>query len=111
VDRIDCLCKPVKCFGVDTLLVGDINLFSVVDGSASSWNYFHGSVSCSPCLRAYVALYFPPVGSYGFHSSGGGAEDSLGDRSLIGLSCSGLSGMGGVGSWYSSIEKCSCSCF
>jgi len=92
----------MKCFGVDTSLVGDTGLFSTVDGPASSWNCFHGFVSCSPCLRAYVAGYLPPVGSYGFHSSGGGGEDGCsmgGGGSSMGSSGSKLgSGIMGAGS-------------
>jgi len=114
VDWINCLCESAKCFGVDTLLLGDIGLFCTTDGPASSWNGFHGSVSCSLCLRAYVALYFPPVGSYGFHSFGGGGTGggSLGGGAPpIGLSgsgsClgSGSSGVVVVGSMYNSIEE------
>jgi len=88
VDGIVCLSDLTKCLGVDTLLVGDTGLFSTVDGPASLWNCFHGPVSCSPCLRAYIAPYFPPVGSYGFHSlGGGGGGGSLGGGSFsIGLS-------------------------
>jgi len=67
-----CLSDPMKCFGVDTSLVGDTGIFSTIDGPASSWNCLHGSVSCSPCLRAYVAGYLPSVGLYSFHSLGGG---------------------------------------
>ena len=104
------------------MLVGDTGLFSVVDGPASSWNCFHGLVSCSPCLRAYVALYFPPVGLYGSHSLGGGRGGGCstgGDGSSMGLSESGSgfvsSSMGSpgtaeVGSTYNSIEECSCLC-
>jgi len=113
VDRIVCLSDPTKCLGVDTLLVGDTGLFSTVDGPASSWNCFHGSVSCSPCLRVYVAGYLPPVGSYGFHSlgRGGGGGGSVGKgASSMGLSRSGSSGMAGVGSMYNSIEECSRLC-
>ena len=113
MDRIVCLSSPTKCLGVDTSLVGDVGLFATVDGPASSWNRLHGSVSCSPCLRAYVAGYLPPVGSYGFHSSGGGGGGggSAGKgASPMGLSRSGSSGMAGVGSWYNSIKKCSCLC-
>jgi len=132
VDGIVCLSDPTKCLGVDTFLVGDTGLFSVVDGPASSWNLLHGSVSCSPCLRVYVAGYFPPVGSYGFHSLGGdrGGDSSMGrEVSSIGLSGSGLgtglSGMAGIGSvssiglsdsgsdfgsTYNSIEECSRLC-
>ena len=117
MDGIICLSDPTKCFGVDTLLVRDTGLFSTVDGPASSWNCLHGSVSCSPCLRAYVAGYFPPVGSYGFHSSGrgGGGGGSVGKgASSMGLSRSGSgsglgsgsSGMVGVGSMYNSIKEC-----
>jgi len=107
VDRIVCLSDPTKCFGVDTLLVGDTGLFSTVDGPASLWNCLHGSISCSPCLRAYMAGYLPPVGLYGFHSLGGGrgGGGSVGKGgSSIGLSGSGSgsgsgsSGMAGVGS-------------
>ena len=129
MDGIVCLSDPTKCLGVDTSLVGDTGLFSTVDGPASSWNFFHGSVSCSPCLRAYVARYLPPVGSYGFHSLGGGGEGdgSMGrEVSSMGLSGSGSgigsSGMVGIGSLssiglsdsssdfgsiYNSIEECS----
>jgi len=102
VDGIVCLSNPMKCLGVDTSLVGDTGLFSAVDGPASSWNFLHGSVSCSPCLRAYVARYLPPVGSYGFHSlggDGGGGCSTGGSGSSIGLSESTLgSGMMGTGS-------------
>ena len=132
MDGIVCLSNPTKCLGVDTSLVGDTGLFSIVDGPASSWNLFHGSVSCSPCLRAYVAGYLPPVGSYGFHSLGGdrgGVEGggSMGRKvSSIGLSGSGsgtsssgmvaiglLSSIGlsdsssDLGSMYNSIKECS----
>jgi len=136
-----CLSDLTKCFGVDTSLVRDTDLFSTVDGPASSWNFFHGSVSCSPCLRAYVAGYLPPVGLYGFHSLGGGrggggsmgrgmssigssgsgsgtgSSGAAGIGSLgmvgIGLSSSiGLSDSGsGLGSTYKSIEECSHLCF
>ena len=88
MDRIVCLSNPTKCLGVDTSLVGDTGLFSAVDGPASSWNLLHGSVSCSPCLRAYVARYLPPVGSYGFHCLGGdrgGGCSTGGGESSIGL--------------------------
>jgi len=100
-----CLSDPAKCFGVDTSLVGDTGLFSIVDGPASSWNCLHGSVSCSPCLRAYVAGYLPPVGLYGLHSLGGGGGggcSTSGSVSSIGLSGSGS----GSGSLYHSIEEC-----
>ena len=100
----------MKCLGVDTSLVGDIGLFSTIDGPASSWNCLHGSVSCSLCLRAYVARYLPPVGSYGFHSSGGGRGggcSTSGGASSIGLLGSGSD----LGSMYNSIEKCSRLCF
>ena len=132
MDRIVCLSDPMKCLGVDTLLVGDAGLFSTVDSPASSWNFFHGSVSCSLCLRAYVAGYLPPVGSYGFHSLGGGGRGggSMGrEVSSMGLSGSGsgtgssgmvtigsLSSMGlsdsgsDLGLMYNSIEKCSRLC-
>ena len=113
MDGIVCLSDPTKCLGVDTSLVGDTGLFSTVDGPASSWNCFHGSVSCSPCLRVHVAGYLPPVGSYGFHSlGGGGGGGGSADKgtSSMGLSRSGLgsgsSGMAGVGSTYNSIEEC-----
>jgi len=88
VDGIVCLSDLTKCLGVETLLVRDTGLFSTVDGPASSWNFFHGSVSCSPCLRAYVAGYFPPVGLYGSHSLGGGGGGGCsisGGVSSIGL--------------------------
>ena len=100
MDRIVCLSDPTKCLGVETLLVGDTGLFSTVDGPASSWNCFHGSVSCSPCSRAYIVPYFPPVGSYGFHSSGlgGGGDLAGGGVSFIGLSGSG-SGIGSICGW------------
>jgi len=132
VDGIVCLSDPTKCLGVDTSLVRDTGLFSTVDGPASSWNFLYGSVSCSPCLRAYVARYLPPVGSYGFHSLGGGGGGSCsmsGGSSSIGLlssgSGAGLSEMAGIGSsssiglsdsgsdfglTYNSIEKCSRLC-
>jgi len=127
-----CLSDPTKCLGVDTSLVGDTGLFSTVDGPASSWNFFHGSVSCSPCLRAYVAGYLPPIGLYGFHSLGGGrggGGSTGGEMSSMGLSGSGsgisslrmvgiglLSSIGlsdsslGLGLTYNSIKKCSCLC-
>jgi len=104
VDGIVCLSDPTKCFGVDTLLVGDTGLFSTVDSPASTWNCFHGSVSCSPCLRAYVAGYFPPVGSYGLGGGRGGGGLVGKGTSSMGLSGlgsglgSGSSGMAGVGS-------------
>jgi len=81
----------VKCFGVDTLLVGDTGLFSAVDGPASLWNCLHGSMSCSPCLRAYITPYLPPVGLYSFHSLGGGegGGSAGGSMSSMGLSVSG----------------------
>jgi len=132
VDGIVCLSDPTKCLGVDTSLVGDTGLFSTVDGPASSWNRFHGSVSCSSCLRAYVAGYLPPVGSYGFHSlgGGGGGGGSMGrEVSSMGLlgsgSGTGLSGMVAIGLlssiglsdsgsdlglMYNSIEECSRLC-
>jgi len=125
VDRIVCLSDLTKYLGVDTSLVGDTGLFSTMDGPVSSWNFFHGSVSCSPCLRVYVAGYLPPVGLYGFHSFGGGGGGGCsmsGGASSIGLSGSGSSGMVGIGllssmglsdsgsdlgSMYNSIEECS----
>jgi len=64
----------------------------------------------------YVALYFPPVGSYGFHSLGGDrGGGSIGrGASSMGLLGSGLgsgsSGMAGVGSMYNSIKECSRLC-
>jgi len=127
-----CLSDPTKCLGVDTSLVGDTGLFSTVDGPASLWNCFHGFMSCSLCLRAYIARYFPPVGSYGFHSLGGGGEggcSTSGGGSLIGLSVSnsgfillGMVGIGSLssmglsgsssdlGSTYNCIEECSHLC-
>jgi len=132
VDGIVCLSDLMKCLGVDTSLVGDTGLFSTVDSPASSWNFFHGSVSCSLCLRAYVAGYLPLVGSYGFHSLGGGGGggcSTSGGGPSIGLSSSGSgagsSGMAGIGSsssiglsdsgsdfgsMYNSIEECSHLC-
>ena len=107
----------MKCCGVDTLLVGDTGLFSVVDGPASLWNCLYGSISGSPYLRAYVAPYLPPIGSYGFYSLGGGegGNGSVGGSvSSMGLSGSDLgfasSGMAGIGSMYNSIKECSHLC-
>jgi len=99
VDGIVCLSDLTKCLGVDTLLVGDTGLFSTVDGPASSWNCLHGSVSCSPCLRAYVAGYLPPVGLYGFYSlgGGGGGGGSMG-RGASSIGLSGLGSSSGSGS-------------
>jgi len=129
VDGIVCRSDPAKYFGVDTSLVRDAGLFSTVDGPTSSWNFFYGSISCSLCLRAYVAGYLPPVGLYGFHSlgGGGGGGGSMGrEVSSMGLSgsgsgtgssgmvaigslCSmGLSDSGSdLGSMYNSIKECS----
>ena len=104
VDGIICLSDPTKCFGVDTSLVGDTGLFSTVDGPASSWNCFYGSVSCSPCLRVYIAGYLPPVGLYSFHSLGGGGGGGCsmsGGASSIGLldggGCSTSDGSSSIG--------------
>ena len=99
MDGINCLCESVKCFGVDTSLLGDTGLFSAVDSPASSWNCFHGSVSCSPCLRVYIAPYFPPVGSYGFHSLGGGRRGGgLMGRGAFSMGLSGSGSGSGLGS-------------
>ena len=108
----------MKCFRVDTLLVGDTGLFSIIDGPASLWNCLHSSVSCSPCLRAYVAPYLPPIGLYDFHSLGGGeggGGSTGGGTFSMGLLVSGLgfvsssmrlSGVARVGSMYNSIVEC-----
>ena len=114
MDGIDCRCESAKCFGTDTSLLGDVGLFSAVDGPASWRNSLQGPVGCSPCSRAWVAPYCPPVGSYGVHSSGSGrggtSSVASSMASSMGLSSSGSSGTAGVGSMYNSIEECSRLC-